>query len=72
MAAALFPSPFFKSAVGRGADILIVDDPVSPGDAKNNHFNAMAVLAIGRDDRAAPQRQNLIDRRPDDATLGKA
>lgn len=35
-------SPFFKSPVGRGADILIVDDPVSPGDAKNDQFNAKA------------------------------
>ena len=34
--------PFFSSLIGRGADILIVDDPVSPADAKNKEFNRKA------------------------------
>lgn len=35
-------SPLFASPIGRGADILIVDDPVSPSDAKNDRFNEKA------------------------------
>lgn len=35
-------SPFFSSPIGRGADILIVDDPVSPADARNGSFNRKA------------------------------
>jgi hypothetical protein len=32
-------TPFFSSPIGRGADILIVDDPVAPSDALNERFN---------------------------------
>lgn len=32
-------TPFFISPVGRGADILILDDPVAPSDTQNENFN---------------------------------